>query len=239
MIDITVPQLPGSSTANEVLVLLAIGVTGFLHIPPADRVEDVMAQCVRNADVWATVCVHPHEADAHPESGGRARRRQHTQRVIFIGDAARLALLYEAPGSTEVRSAIEAASRQAALVVHTLDARTRLPKSLAAPSGRGASPVCPCFTDRDLPQSAGSRFHSRSRARDLQARRYLQTRPGSSFDRIRSRRIRHSSRRSARARRVEPPSLRTPQPRADLRRKLPNLAETTTTTSSIVLPAAA
>ena len=34
--------------------------------------DDVIATAERNADVWASVGVHPHEADAHPDLGAAA-----------------------------------------------------------------------------------------------------------------------------------------------------------------------
>ena len=48
----------------------AAGVTGFLNISTRQREwDDVIAAAEANADVWATVGVHPHEADAHPDLG--------------------------------------------------------------------------------------------------------------------------------------------------------------------------
>jgi TatD DNase family protein len=48
------------------------GVSGFLNISTRKREwGDVIAVADRNSDVWASVGVHPHEADAHPTSGRR------------------------------------------------------------------------------------------------------------------------------------------------------------------------
>jgi TatD DNase family protein len=49
------------------------GVCGFLNISTrVSEWDDVIAVAERNADVWATVGVHPHEADAHPDLGAAA-----------------------------------------------------------------------------------------------------------------------------------------------------------------------
>jgi len=51
----------------------AAGVTGFLNISTRQREwDDVIAVAEANEDVWATVGVHPHEADAHPDLGALA-----------------------------------------------------------------------------------------------------------------------------------------------------------------------
>jgi TatD DNase family protein len=48
-------------------------VTGFLNISTREREwSDVISVAERNGDVWATVGVHPHEADAHPDLGSAA-----------------------------------------------------------------------------------------------------------------------------------------------------------------------
>ena len=51
----------------------ARGVEGFLNISTRQSEwGDVIGAAERNADVWATVGVHPHEADAHPDLGAAA-----------------------------------------------------------------------------------------------------------------------------------------------------------------------
>ena len=51
----------------------ARGVTGFLNISTRQREwNDVISVAERNKDVWATVGVHPHEADDHPDLGSAA-----------------------------------------------------------------------------------------------------------------------------------------------------------------------
>jgi TatD DNase family protein len=51
----------------------ARGIGGFLNISTRQNEwNDVIGAAERNSDVWATVGVHPHEADTHPTL---ARRR--------------------------------------------------------------------------------------------------------------------------------------------------------------------
>ena len=51
----------------------AAGVTGFLNISTRQSEwEAVVATARREPDVWATIGIHPHEADAHPDLGAQA-----------------------------------------------------------------------------------------------------------------------------------------------------------------------
>ena len=51
------------------------GVAGFLNISTRQREWDqIVAVAEREPDVWASVGVHPHEADAHPISMPRGKR---------------------------------------------------------------------------------------------------------------------------------------------------------------------
>ena len=51
----------------------ARGVAGFLNISTRQREwGEVIAVAERHDDVWASVGVHPHEADAHPDLGAFA-----------------------------------------------------------------------------------------------------------------------------------------------------------------------
>ena len=64
------------------------GVGGFLNISTRQREwNDVIAVAERHSDVWASVGVHPHEADAHPDLGASAlvQGTRHP-RVIAIGE---------------------------------------------------------------------------------------------------------------------------------------------------------
>ena len=66
----------------------ANGVTGFLNISTRQSEwGDVLGAAERNSDVWATVGVHPHEADAHPDLGASALVEAASHpRVIGIGE---------------------------------------------------------------------------------------------------------------------------------------------------------
>ena len=64
------------------------GVRGFLNISTRQREwDDIVAVAERHSDVWASVGVHPHEADAHPDLGAAAlvEAADHP-RVIAIGE---------------------------------------------------------------------------------------------------------------------------------------------------------
>ena len=51
----------------------ARGIGGFLNISTRQSEwNDVIAVAEREPDVWASVGVHPHEADAHPDLGATA-----------------------------------------------------------------------------------------------------------------------------------------------------------------------
>ena len=65
----------------------ARGVAGFLNISTRQREwGDIVAVATREPDVWASVGVHPHEADAHPDLGASALADAASHpRVIAIG----------------------------------------------------------------------------------------------------------------------------------------------------------
>src|SRR3546814_15730872 len=55
----------------------AAGVGVMLNISTRENEWDaVLATAERNADIWATVGIHPHEADAHPEVDTRSEERR-------------------------------------------------------------------------------------------------------------------------------------------------------------------
>ena len=66
----------------------ARGVAGFLNISTRQREwKEIIRLAEREPDVWASVGVHPHEADAHPDLGAAAlvEGADHP-RVIAIGE---------------------------------------------------------------------------------------------------------------------------------------------------------
>jgi TatD DNase family protein len=129
------------------------GVIGFLNISTKQREwGDVIAVADRNADVWATVGVHPHEADAHPDLGASAlvAGADHP-RVIAIGECG-LDYYYDKSDRRAQRERFQAhidAARQTGLplVVHTRDAEEDTAEILGrAVREGGLTGVLHCFT---------------------------------------------------------------------------------------------
>ena len=131
----------------------ANGVTGFLNISTRQSEwSDVLGAAERNSDVWATVGVHPHEADAHPDLGASALVEAASHpRVIGIGECG-LDYFYDNSERDAQKERFEAhidASRQSGLplVVHTRDAEEDTAEILArAVREGGVSGVLHCFT---------------------------------------------------------------------------------------------
>jgi len=131
----------------------ARGVAGFLNISTRQSEwDDVIAVAERNPDVWATVGVHPHEADAHPDLGAAAlvEAAQHP-RVIAIGECG-LDYYYDKSDRSAQRQRFQAhidAAREAELplVVHTREAEADTAAILGeAVRGGGVTGVLHCFT---------------------------------------------------------------------------------------------
>jgi len=129
------------------------GVQGFLNISTRQREwNDVVGVAERNADVWATVGVHPHEADAHPDLGAKAliEAASHS-RVIAIGECG-LDYFYDKSDRQAQRERFEAhidAARETGLplVVHTREAEADTAEILeAAVREGGVTGVLHCFT---------------------------------------------------------------------------------------------
>jgi TatD DNase family protein len=104
------------------------GVGGFLNISTRQKEwSDVIAVAERHSDVWASVGVHPHEADAHPDLGATAlAEATNHPRVIAIGECG-LDYYYDKSDREAQRQRFQAhigAARQTGLplVVHTRDA---------------------------------------------------------------------------------------------------------------------
>jgi len=131
----------------------ARGVTGFLNISTRQREwGDIIAVAEAEPDVWASVGVHPHEADAHPDLGAAAlvEAARHP-RVIAIGECG-LDYYYDKSDRDAQRERFEAhidAARQTGLplVVHTRDAEQDTGEILEAAVKRGGvTGVLHCFT---------------------------------------------------------------------------------------------
>ena len=129
------------------------GVHGFLNISTRQREwGDIIAVAEREPDVWASVGVHPHEADNHPDLGAAAlvEGADHP-RVIAIGECG-LDYYYDNSDRGSQRERFQAhieAARQTGLplVVHTRDAEEDTAEILgAAVNGGGVTGVLHCFT---------------------------------------------------------------------------------------------
>ena len=131
----------------------ARGVTAMLNIATREREWDaVLATAEREPDVWATVGIHPHEADQHPhvDTAKLVERAGHP-RVVGIGESG---LDYHYDHSDRARQQASfrahiAAAREAAVpvIVHTRDAEEDTLAILADEMGQGHyAGVIHCFT---------------------------------------------------------------------------------------------
>jgi TatD DNase family protein len=131
----------------------AAGVGAMLNISTrATEWDAVIALAEREPDVWASVGVHPHEADVHPdvETKTLVERADHP-RVIGIGESG-LDFYYDHSDRDRQRESFRAhiaAAREAGLplIVHTRDAEEDTHAILADEMAKGAySAVIHCFT---------------------------------------------------------------------------------------------
>ena len=131
----------------------ARGVAGFLNISTRQREwKDIIRLAEREPDVWASVGVHPHEADAHPDLGAAALAEAADHpRVIAIGECG-LDYYYDKSDRSAQRERFAAhidAARQTGLplVVHTREAESDTAEILgAAVRQGGVTGVLHCFT---------------------------------------------------------------------------------------------
>lgn len=131
----------------------ARGVTAMLNISTRESEWDaVIATAEREPDVWATVGIHPHEADQHPDVDTEklVERAQHP-RVVGIGESG-LDYYYDHSDRARQQASFRAhiaAARETGLpiVVHTRDAEQDTAHILREEMGKGAYPgVIHCFT---------------------------------------------------------------------------------------------
>ncbi|MDY0957410.1 TatD family hydrolase [Sphingomonas sp. CFBP8993] len=129
------------------------GVTAMLNISTRESEWDaVIATAEREADVWATVGIHPHEADAHSyvDTAKLVERAAHP-RVVGIGESG-LDYYYDHSDRERQQASFRAhiaACRETGLplVVHTRDAEEDTVAILTEEMGKGAYPgVIHCFT---------------------------------------------------------------------------------------------
>jgi TatD DNase family protein len=129
------------------------GISGFLNISTRQREwGDIIGVAERNPDVWASVGVHPHEADAHPDLGAAALvEGANHPRVIAIGECG-LDYYYDNSDHHSQRERFQAHIEAARLtglplVVHTRDAEEDTAEILgAAVKEGGVTGVLHCFT---------------------------------------------------------------------------------------------
>lgn len=129
------------------------GVVAMLNIATREREwDEVLATAEREPDVWATVGIHPHEADEHPhiDTAKLVARAAHP-RVVGIGETG-LDYYYDHSDRAQQQASFRAhiaASRETGLplIVHTRDAEEDTAAILADEKGKGAYPgVIHCFT---------------------------------------------------------------------------------------------
>lgn len=129
------------------------GVAGFLNISTRQREwNDIVSVAEREPDVWASIGVHPHEADAHPDLGAAALvEAAGHPRVIAIGECG-LDYYYDKSDRHAQRERFEAhvdAARTTGLplVVHTREAEEDTSGILASAVRMGGiTGVLHCFT---------------------------------------------------------------------------------------------
>jgi len=131
----------------------AAGVEAMLNISTRQSEwDDVIAVAEREADVWASVGIHPHEADSHPDvqTATLVEKARHP-RVVGIGESG-LDFYYDHSDRDRQRASFRAhiaAARETGLpiIVHTRDAEEDTAAILAEEMGKGAFPgVIHCFT---------------------------------------------------------------------------------------------
>ena len=131
----------------------AVGVGAFLNISTREREwRDVVATAEREPDVWASIGIHPHEAEQHADLGeGALLAAADHPRVIAIGESG-LDYYYDRSERSVQRDLFRthiAVSRKTGLplIVHTRDADDDTARILAEEMAKGAFPaLIHCFT---------------------------------------------------------------------------------------------
>lgn len=131
----------------------AAGIGGFLNISTRQREWDqVVGTAEREPDVWASVGIHPHEADQHADLGeGALLEATRHPRVIGIGETG-LDYYYDKSDRAVQQALFRthiAVAREAGLplIIHTRDAEDDTVRILEEEMGKGAFPaLIHCFT---------------------------------------------------------------------------------------------
>ena len=131
----------------------AAGVKGFLNISTRrSEWERVVGTAEREPDVWASVGIHPHEADQHADLGaGELREAARHPKVIGLGESG-LDYYYD-KSDRQVQQALFrthiGVARETGLpvIIHTRDAENDTVAILEEELGKGAFPaLIHCFT---------------------------------------------------------------------------------------------
>lgn len=131
----------------------AAGVGTMLNIATRESEwDEVLATAERESDVWATVGIHPHEADEHPhvDTAKLVERARHP-RIVGIGETG-LDYYYDHSDRERQKTSFRAhiaAARESGLplVVHTREAEADTIAILREEMGKGAyGGVIHCFT---------------------------------------------------------------------------------------------
>lgn len=129
------------------------GVRGFLNISTRQSEwADIVATAERESDVWASIGIHPHEADAHADLGEAALLDAASHpRVIGIGETG-LDYYYDHSDRGVQQDLFRVHIRVARetglpLIIHTRDAEDDTVRIIADEMGKGAFPaLIHCFT---------------------------------------------------------------------------------------------
>ena len=129
------------------------GVTAMLNIATRESEwDDIITTAMREKDVWASVGIHPHEADAHPNiDTDKLVTKSKNERVIGIGETG-LDYYYEHSDRKQQQKSFRAhieASRitRLPLIIHTRNAEAHTAAILRDEMGRGDFPaLIHCFT---------------------------------------------------------------------------------------------
>lgn len=140
----------------------AEGVSCMLNISTREREwADVIGVAERESDVWASVGIHPHEADEHPDmDAARLIEAARHSRVVAIGETG-LDYYYDHSDRARQQASFRAhiaAARETGLpvIVHTRDAEDDTARILSEEMEQGAyRGVIHCFTaSEDFAQKA-------------------------------------------------------------------------------------
>ena len=138
------------------------GVTAMLNISTRESEwRDIVATAEREKDVWASIGIHPHEADAHPDVDlAKLVEEAAHPRVVAIGESG-LDYYYDHSDRERQKQSFRThihAARETGLpiIVHTRDAEDNTAEIMAEEMEQGAyTGVIHCFTaSEDFAQKA-------------------------------------------------------------------------------------